>query len=65
CNEHEVGYITSSTFSPALKKAIALGFIRREFIEPGTKVFIKREEKNQPAQVVKTPFYRRSQLVIK
>jgi glycine cleavage system T protein len=65
CNEREVGYITSSTFSPALKKAIALGVIRREFIEPGTKVFIKREEKNQPAQVVKTPFYRRSQLVIK
>lgn len=59
-DEREVGYITSSTFSPALKKAIALGYIRREFIEPGTKVSIKRQEKTESARVVKTPFYQKS-----
>lgn len=65
-DEREIGYITSSTFSPALKKAIALGYIRREFIESGTKVSIKtREEKTASAEVVKTPFYKKSQSVIK
>lgn len=55
--EREIGYITSSTFSPALKKIIALGFIRREFIEPGTKVIVSMGGENKSAEVVKTPFY--------
>ena len=56
--EREVGQITSSVFSPALKKGIALGYIRREFIEPGTKVSVRLGEgKFEPAEVVKTPFY--------
>jgi folate-binding protein YgfZ len=56
--EREIGQITSSVFSPALKKGIALGYIRREFIEPGTKVSVRLGEgKIGSAEVVKTPFY--------
>ncbi len=55
--EREIGYITSSTFSPTLKKIIALGYMRREFIEPGTKVIVNMGGENKSAEVVKTPFY--------
>jgi glycine cleavage system T protein len=59
--EREIGYITSSTFSPTLRKTIALGYIRREFKEPGTKVSLKLDEKSvKSGEVVKTPFYQRS-----
>jgi folate-binding protein YgfZ len=36
----EIGEVTSSTVSPALQRPIALGYVRREFLEPGTKVTI-------------------------
>jgi aminomethyltransferase len=59
--EREIGYITSSVFSPALKKGIALGYIRREFIEPGTKVSVSLGEGEiESAEVVKIPFYQKS-----
>jgi folate-binding protein YgfZ len=32
----EVGHVTSSTASPALGRPIALAYVRREFVEPGT-----------------------------
>jgi aminomethyltransferase len=55
--QREIGYVTSSAFSPTLKKIIALGYIRREFIEPGTKVIVNTGNENKSAEVVKTPFY--------
>ncbi len=55
--EREIGYITSSAFSPILKKIIALGYIRREFIEPGTRVIVDIGGENRAAEVVKRPFY--------
>ena len=57
----QVGYVTSSTFSPILKKYIALATIRRDFARPGRRVefeltveFVRR---TVPATVVKTPFF--------
>jgi folate-binding protein YgfZ len=32
----DVGHVTSSTASPALGRPIALAYVRREFVEPGT-----------------------------
>ena len=59
--EREIGYITSSAFSPGLKKIIALGYIRREFKEPGTMVIIHLDEnKKVPAEVIDLPFYKTS-----
>ncbi len=59
--EREIGQITSSVFSPNLKKGIALGYLRREFREPGTKVSVSLGEgKIESAEVVKTPFYEKS-----
>jgi len=39
--EHkEAGYVTSSVYSPALKRIIALGYVNRKIEEPGTRVTI-------------------------
>ncbi len=57
----QVGYVTSSTFSPILKKYIALATIRRAFARPGTRVQIELTVEfvrhKVPATVVKTPFF--------
>ncbi len=59
--EREIGYTTSSTYSPNLKRVIALGYIRREFKDSGTKVTIHQEDKtNIFAEVVELPFLKRS-----
>ncbi len=57
----QVGFVTSATFSPILKKYIGLATIQREFAELGTSVeceltveFVRHEV---PARVVKTPFF--------
>jgi folate-binding protein YgfZ len=36
--DREVGRVTSSTHSPALQRPIALGYVQRDFVEPGTSV---------------------------
>jgi tRNA-modifying protein YgfZ len=38
--EREIGEVTSSTLSPALRKPIALGYVHRDFVEPGTTVSV-------------------------
>lgn len=37
-DEKEIGAVTSSTFSPSLGRPIALGYVKRDFMEPGTRV---------------------------
>ena len=37
----EAGRITSGTFSPALARPIALGYVHRDFVEPGTHVQVE------------------------
>jgi len=50
----EIGRITSATFSPQLNKAISLGYIRYEFLAPGTDVVVG--EGAVPAKVTEVPF---------
>ncbi len=59
-DEHQIGEITSGVFSPSLKRVIALGYIRREFSEPGTEVSVFIEDVPKKAEVVETPFYKTS-----
>jgi folate-binding protein YgfZ len=58
----EVGRITSAVLSPALGVALALGFLRREHQEPGTRVEIGNPAGELlTAEVAALPFYRRAQ----
>jgi aminomethyltransferase len=53
------GHITSGTYSPSLKRPIALGYARLEYAEPGTELMIDIRGRPSPARVVELPFYRR------
>ena len=56
----EVGRITSAVHSPALGVALALGFLRREHQEPGTRVEVQGGEGPLSATVAALPFYQRN-----
>ncbi len=50
--DREIGEVTSSTRSPSLQAPIALGYVHRDFVEPGTKVTVEDAQ----AEVVTLPF---------
>ncbi len=54
-----IGTVTSGTFSPSLKKPIALGYVPREKAKIGTTVEIAVRNSKHPAVVVKPPFYKK------
>ena len=53
--DREIGRITSSTASPAVKRPIALAYVHRDFLEPGTTVTVG----DQSATVTALPFVSR------
>jgi glycine cleavage system T protein len=53
---NEIGEVTSSCISPTLQKTIALAYLRKEHLEPGTRLQIAS---GAPAQVTPLPFYHR------
>lgn len=59
--QRQVGYVTSRTFSPLLKKYLALGTIESAYAEPGTELSIEvtceYERKVARATVRELPFY--------
>ena len=52
----EIGKVTSGTFSPTLKKPIAMGYITSEFTKVGTPIQVKIRDKLHSAVVTKMPF---------
>lgn len=58
---NQVGKATSSTWSPTLKKMIALATMQREYTKPGTQlqieITIEAVRHNVGVRVVKTPFF--------
>ena len=52
----EVGWITSSVVSPRLGRPIALGYVRREHLDPGTQLRIDSHGTPMIAEVVALPF---------
>ena len=53
--DRTIGDVTSSTHSPALNSPIALGYVHRDFVEPGTKVAAGESS----GEVVALPFVAR------
>lgn len=57
----QVGYISTSAWSPVLKKYVALAHLERPYYELGTNVemeiTVQHHRKHTPAKVVKMPFY--------
>ncbi len=55
----EIGYVTSGSPAPFLKKNIALAYVPLEFAAVGTTVNVEIRGQGVAAQVVPTPFYKR------
>jgi folate-binding protein YgfZ len=58
--EREVGRVTSAVRSLALGRPIALGFVRREHLEPGTPLAVRDGDALLAARVTTPPFRSRS-----
>jgi aminomethyltransferase len=56
---HEIGYVTSGSPAPFLKKNIALAYVPPEFGAVGTAMKVEVRGQGVGAQVVPTPFYKR------
>lgn len=57
--EKEIGYVTTGTFTPYLKKYLAMAYVCVEHSRRGTALTIEIRGKKVPARVVRMPFYRR------
>jgi folate-binding protein YgfZ len=56
----EIGRVTSSVFSPRLRKRIALGIVKYDFLAPGTQLLIEAAGVERRAKVSALPFVRGS-----
>jgi len=55
----KVGVVTSGTFSPLLKRGIAMAYVSAEHTTEGEAVEVKIRDKLVKGEIVKLPFYRR------
>lgn len=53
----EIGKLSSGTYSPSLDKSIALGFLNKDYKEPGQEIWVEIRSKKLLAKVVKLPFF--------
>lgn len=54
-----IGFVSSGTFSPFLKKSIGMAYVPIEFTKPDTEILIDIRGKVRKAKVVSLPFYSR------
>jgi aminomethyltransferase len=59
----QIGYVTSGSPAPFLKKNIALAYVPPSFAEVGTAVKVEIRGQGVGARVVPTPFYKRAKKV--
>lgn len=54
-----IGRVTSGSYSPVLKKGIAMGYVDTEYAKTDTTVFIKMRNRNAEAKIIKPPFLKK------
>ena len=59
----EIGYVTSGSPAPFLKKNIALAYVPSQFVALGTELRVEIRGQGVKARVVPTPFYKRPKKV--
>ncbi|MCL2704956.1 MAG: glycine cleavage system aminomethyltransferase GcvT [Spirochaetaceae bacterium] len=55
----EIGYVTSGTYSPTLKKGVAMVMISAEMVQPRNEVDVIIRDNKIKAKIVKLPFYQK------
>jgi aminomethyltransferase len=58
-NGNNIGIVTSGTQAPSLGKAIGMGYVKTEFSDADSEIFILIRDKKIAAKVVKMPFYKK------
>lgn len=53
--DRDVGEVTSSAYSPRLRRDVALGYVRRDHAEPGTRVSVLSDGSTTTGEVVALP----------
>jgi folate-binding protein YgfZ len=56
----EIGRITSSVFSPRLGRTVALGYVKYDYLSPGTKAFVSWGDAEREATIAALPLVRGS-----
>jgi glycine cleavage system T protein len=56
CEGKEVGRVTSSVFSPKIKRVIALGYVHRDYLSPATSIFVERDGVRLAGAIATLPF---------
>ena len=57
----DIGRITSTTYSPQLRRTIALGYVKYDYLAAGTPVKVIHEGSEVPAHMTELPFIRDEQ----
>ncbi len=57
-DNQEIGFVTSGTFSPSIKKGIGMGYVASTFSEPGTRLKVMAKEPIE-VEIIKGPFYKK------
>jgi len=57
--DHQVGHVTSGSYSPSLEKSIGLVYLPLDHEAPGSRFGVEVRGKRLAAEVVETPFYKR------
>jgi aminomethyltransferase len=55
---NRIGEVTSGTMAPSLKVPIGMGYVTKEYTDPGKEIMITIRDKALKAEVVKIPFYK-------
>jgi len=56
-NKEKIGVVTSGTFTPILKRGIAMAYVPTEYTTKGEEVIVKIRDKFAKGKIVKFPFY--------
>src|SRR5712692_2948954 len=59
-DDKEIGRVTSVAYSPRLGCSIALGYVKYDYLEPGTKLKVISAAQESPATISELPFIRGS-----
>jgi len=55
--DNNIGFVTSGSFAPTLKKYLGLALIKRQYMKKETLIYISVRNKKLQAKVIKKPFY--------
>jgi len=58
-DENNIGIVTSGTMAPTVGKGIGMGYVKTEFADVDTEIFIQIRNNKVKAKVVKMPFYKK------